>query len=295
MPIGIPLTRLDEDKIISVYLSGASALKTSQQTGYSNRKIVEKVLKRRGIPTRPKGYPIDDSFFEEINTPEKAYWLGWLMSDGCNNVPVGRVQIILKQSDKDVLEKLKKYIKYEGPIYLCKSSKTSYSLNSKTCTLAFTNKKLSKDLEKHGCVQRKTYRLTFPSIPDSLLSHFARGYIEGDGTFGFKKNKTFFFGVLGNGSFIEGLAQAIKGHLNIECPVYLSSKESPWMRTINKTARLEVMALLDWIYIDCGDMYLERKYSRYLKLKEIHKTLPLPSKCKPVGGDQWKRRNNKNT
>ena len=33
---------------------------------------------------RTKKYYNDDDIFEEINTPEKAYWLGFLAADGCN-------------------------------------------------------------------------------------------------------------------------------------------------------------------------------------------------------------------
>ena len=38
------------------------------------------------------------------------------------------------------------------------------------------------DLNKHGCIQNKSLVLQFPTISNSLIPHFIRGYFDGDGS-----------------------------------------------------------------------------------------------------------------
>jgi intein/homing endonuclease len=43
-------------------------------------------------------------------------------------------------------------------------------------------KKLHDDLVKHGCVEKKSLILQFPKdLSQELISHFVRGYFDGDG------------------------------------------------------------------------------------------------------------------
>ena len=38
-----------------------------------------------------------------------------------------------------------------------------------------------KDLKALGCVPAKTFKLKFPNLPKQYISHFVRGYFDGDG------------------------------------------------------------------------------------------------------------------
>lgn len=291
MPSGIPLTSQQEDQLITLYQSGLSTEETAKVAGFSHRKIAERVLKRRGIPTRPKGYPIDQSFFDTIDTRQKAYWLGWMLSDGTNASSKGVIRIDLQARDKAVLEKLRGYIGYGGPIYTHKGSKRGHSPQNTYCTLAFTNRRLSNALLKHGCTSRKTYSLEFPTtVPPHLMRDFVRGFVDGDGSFNYlNPRKGFIFSVLGTPSFIEGLRDELHRHLGFYAPVHSCGGEREWMRCIRRNARREVMCLLDWLYGDCGDMYLDRKHTNYLRLKELHRILPFNPRCRAIGGLQFTR------
>jgi hypothetical protein len=44
------------------------------------------------------------------------------------------------------------------------------------------------DLCYHGCVPNKSLILKFPTINEGLISHFIRGYFDGDGTVGEYQN-----------------------------------------------------------------------------------------------------------
>lgn len=132
-----------------------------------------------------KKYVLNENYFEKIDTPNKAYWLGFLYADGCimDRVRNGRISYVLELSlsreDISHLEKFKMSLKSNAPIKL-KTVKDKYE----ACRLTICNKKICEDLIKLGCVPRKSLILTFPTeeqVPKYLIPHFIRGYLDGDG------------------------------------------------------------------------------------------------------------------
>lgn len=48
--------------------------------------------------------------------------------------------------------------------------------------LAMASKHMCESLEKWGLTQNKTFTITFPDfLKEDLISHFVRGYFDGDG------------------------------------------------------------------------------------------------------------------
>ena len=54
-------------------------------------------------------YNFSESIFQTIDSPEKAYWLGFLYADGYNSYK-GIVSLCLNEEDVDHLEKFKKIL-----------------------------------------------------------------------------------------------------------------------------------------------------------------------------------------
>lgn len=114
-----------------------------------------------------------DAFKE--TTDESAYWIGFLMADGCISEAKGsqtRVRLVLKKEDIDHLQKFKEFVKSDKPIYEYDHNKSvEFSLNSS---------KMVKDLIHWGVTPRKS--LTAKAHPDLEMNpHFWRGIIDGDG------------------------------------------------------------------------------------------------------------------
>ena len=71
------------------------------------RILKEEKVKMKTISESKKKYKLNEHCFDEIDTEEKAYWLGFIAADGCvyKNSNAWRLQINLKSSDKHHLEK----------------------------------------------------------------------------------------------------------------------------------------------------------------------------------------------
>ena len=54
-------------------------------------------------------YKYNENFFEKIDSPRKAYWLGFLYADGCilDQRKSKILEITLSKNDKNHLQKLK--------------------------------------------------------------------------------------------------------------------------------------------------------------------------------------------
>jgi hypothetical protein len=59
---------------------------------------------------------IDDSMFKTIDSPEKAWLLGWIASDGC--ISKRGVSISIRDYYKDVLDKINIVFSLDLPIYI---------------------------------------------------------------------------------------------------------------------------------------------------------------------------------
>ena len=145
---------------------------------------IEKILHRETKRDRQHNYKykINHEYFNSIDTEEKAYILGFLCADGSiSKKGKSCLTISLQYGDYDILEKIKKAVQSESPI-------KSYTYNGrKYCNIAFYSERICDKLKENGCVCNKSSHLDWNNIKISstLLSHFIRGYFDGDGCLSF--------------------------------------------------------------------------------------------------------------
>lgn len=223
---------------------------------------------------------VNESFFDTIDTPQKAYFLGWMYSDGTNNPARGLISLRLKSTDRGVIERLRTYIGYEGNVTTYQ--RTGRFPDGTTHTGQYTgwtiySRRISDALVRVGCVANKTRLLQFPiasQVPIHLHSHLLRGCVEGDGSFnlydGGKENQ---LQLLGTKSFTEGAANTISSHTGVLCKAY-PVDGSDWFYRLVKAGRPSVADILRWLYRDCDDMYLDRKYGLYRRICAIDELVP---------------------
>lgn len=169
-------------EIIQKYLKGTSMLQIQKQYNIHYEKL-KKILQEYdcfgSISTTKRLNPnIIENYFEQIDTNEKAYWLGWIISDGAitNNKEKSKFQLelTLKAQDQDILHLLEKDLGVENKIY---SSAQIYKRFSLGC------KKIILDLEQLGITQNKSLTVKIPNIKPQFYPSLMRGLFDGDGGF----------------------------------------------------------------------------------------------------------------
>ena len=182
----IKLTEIDCGNICDDYLLGLSYNLLSEKYNICTWSIGN-VLRKNNIKSRIRKHNCNEDYFEKIDSNEKAYWLGLLFADGYvrkrkpfngKHKQGGVVGISLKNGDEYLLEKL--IIDFESTYRLTKQIKNNF-LSYK---LEVNSSKMTDDLINLGCVPNKSLKLLPPNLTDEFISHFIRGYFDGDGSIG---------------------------------------------------------------------------------------------------------------
>ena len=235
-----------------------------------------------------KKFFVDETVFDKIDNQDSAYFLGLLYADGCNYENCGVVKIDLIQQDLETLENFKKFLNYNGTIKYYKSE--TKIINGQTyicqpsCRLSFRSKIISENLSKLGCTSNKTYNLMFPKediIPNHLIKHFIRGYLDGDGGISYwidNKNtghKKFNINFCGTSDIIINISKILGEKFNC-CPSIVDRYEERDNNNLQVSVcgNNVIRKILDWIYED-SNIKMKRKYNKYLELIEENKRVEL--------------------
>ena len=150
-------------------------------------KQVEYLAKLHHIPLlhKPKGqyqrkykYTFNHHYFDTIDTPNKAYIVGFIFADGNIYLKDGkyRLTIGLSQKDKCVLDFINLELGGNLPII-----KKQVSSKYHSCWFTIDSKHMITALVNVGIKPRKTYLTTIPTIPKRFRKYFLLGVFDGDG------------------------------------------------------------------------------------------------------------------
>ena len=168
-----------------MYLDNPSytAKDVSEKTGIRLRLVERyicdlKIGKEKGVKTSIKNI----SYFDEIDTQEKAYFLGWIMADGCVSIRDGQysIKIHIAKKDRYLIDEFQKAIGSSYPV----SEKVSYKRGTRceSVYISATSRHMVESLERYGITPRKTGKERIPNnIPNDMKRHFLRGFFDGDG------------------------------------------------------------------------------------------------------------------
>lgn len=166
------------ERIQSLYSSGRMAA-IRQEFGISNASAW-RLCKKHGIATSRRMLQYDDSVFESIDTPHKAYVLGLIVSDGYVVEGPKRYVVNLGSTDREIPEAFRELVGLNRPLYVIvpdakKRLQTEYRIS-------ICSQKLVGDIVALGVRQRKSLKETSPlACDDPLAHHFVRGVFDGDG------------------------------------------------------------------------------------------------------------------
>lgn len=261
-----------ERKIVNLYQNeDMSTVKIGKLFSCSHKKIA-RVLDSYGIQRTGVGrrkYKINEEFFDNIDTQDKAYILGFLYADGCNYMPKQTVSMSLQEDDFEILEKIRTCIGNERPLeYIDYSNKHDFGYTYKNqYRLLIFSKHICDSLNDVGMTPNKSLTLEFPEIDKDLYRHFIRGYFDGDGSiyrrYINENNKPITLTITSTLSFLQKIQQIISDELHIYAGIYDASNNNGITKVLSMTKESSKI-FMDWLYLD-ANLYMQRKYDRYLK------------------------------
>lgn len=237
---------------------------------------LSRFLKRNGVAIRSARdtriyYTVDESFFDVIDTEERAYALGFWYADGSNFENKGRVEVNQAIDGIDVLHKILAAMKCDVRLWEAPLRKQAYN-KQRMFRMSISNPRLSRDLAKHGCTQNKTFTTKMPAgVPDHLMRHFIRGCWDGDGsisvTSGFNGASA---GLTGTQELLHGIRDHVQSVFpSIRFSEYKRHKDRNNNTTcIRPSDRKSLLTLLHWMYWG-ATIYMDRKHEKYIQVYNL--------------------------
>lgn len=255
-----------ETTVLRSYVEDNKAALTIQKELNLSQQQIFKILNNHKVKRsrRQKTPNFDIHYFEDINTNEKAYFLGLLLADGNVNEKRKSVRIGLQEGDSYILEEFKKAIKSPNEVYFCHKP-NKYPTRQHKRVLEITSIKFYNDLNKLGMVPRKSLIIKYPSINKIFEKDLIRGLLDGDGCIYIGKDKKNYnqyrVSWLGTKDLCEGIHKYFSNK-NIKLSIH--KKENIYSTGTSK--KEDIIKICDLLYKDTN-LYLTRKYDKYMLIK----------------------------
>ena len=239
----------------------------------------EKIFDSRGGWNR---YKFNIDFFKKWSN-EMAYVLGFLYADGniTDADSSSRTQYIkFSNKEKGIIKKIKSVLKAEHPIHL-QPSRTSVDKSghlyrsSDSFYLRIGSKRMFADLIKLGLMAGKSKIMKFPPIPSQYLSHFIRGYFDGDGSIHIekkgningkliiKKVQTIFSS--GSKVFLQDLSNILAEVLNVrKAKIYKGDGDFQIKYFLRDSVKI-----FKFMYKNSYNLFLKRKFDKFKRFFNI--------------------------
>jgi len=192
-----------------------------------------------------------------VNSCDKAYILGLLLTDGYVLKNYKGVAIQLTISDKYLLSKISTRLGESCTVrdINCDAKRITMPNAKDMARLLCHCREISKDLKKIGVKRNKTCTLECPKISKKFLSSFFRGVWDGDGSIGTSNRKTFFATMRTKSKrFAVGLSELSSFKIGIY--------GSDYFNMYVKGGKKEISRFWKWLYSDGSDLFLRRKYEK---------------------------------
>ena len=263
----------EKENIVKLYLEGKSTVEIGKMYKFDHHSIAsvldEYHVDRRDASHCNRTYSVNDEYFDNIDTQNKAYVLGFLFAYGNNCMQKSTIRIALQEKDRDILEKIRIDIGSNKP--LCLKSSENKRNNGEgydykdQYALDVCNKHWCERLSELGCVHNKSLVLKFPDyLSDEMLPHFIRGYFDGDGCIVNAKSGNHNINLTSTKDFCVSVQNIVFNLFGIKSYIRPASNKNGITSVWTLSKKQDIKTFLDWIYKD-AELYLERKYNRYIE------------------------------
>ncbi len=230
-------------------------------------KTLTEQMRKNGIPTRHSAatpynskYEFNRNFFDVIDTEEKAWVLGFIISDG-HVSKQGSIMFSVHERDEDILDKINSVL--ESNVKVQQKRGTPY------CSLTLTSRYMCSVLLEYGLNSNKSKGFDFAKVlevvPDELKVHLIRGMFDGDGSlrvykYDYFKKHSYHFGYTGTYetcSYVRNF---------FELFTKMVDEGGAWTCVTSNHA--DILRICDILYSN-ATIYGNRKYHTYLEILGI--------------------------
>ena len=261
-------TNEDKLKVIELYNNGYTLCDIAKEFNLKSYSSIRLILLKNGINLKTRigcntrSKKINEKYFNIIDTPEKAYILGWIISDGY----VNKYKLSFCIKDLEILLKIKKELNSEHKItqscYYDKRTEKEYD----SYYLQIISKKIVLSLNKLGIYQRKSFNSDLPNIESKLYPDLIRGIFDGDGYIGVEKRnnkKILRFSIIVSELLYNKLEPIFnENNMFFKKPELISNNIEGKILKILIYKKNELYNFYKYIYYD-GCMKLDRKYEKF--------------------------------
>lgn len=225
------------------YKAGMSLQEIARTCG-ANHQTVLNYVREKGVQIREysetsRQYDLDETYFKEIDTPEKAFWVGVFFARGSilTHVCSKSIQLTLRDSKRPLLEAFCKAVNTNKPY--------TKRLNEDMWELRLHSQSLHNQLEEIGLTTRKKSSQIFPEqLPESLHLDILRGYISAKGYY---NHSTFILS--GTHSFLMTAKTLLGEQVGIQSIVREVKSEDAVLHDLNITYK-ETPKFKAWLNIN---------------------------------------------
>lgn len=259
------VTTAEAEALNRLYQTGISSYEVGRRLGRSYKTVTNSVLrcggKLRNNSDCQKKWKLNEDYFKDIDSPTKAYILGFIYADG--NIYKNRFKMSLWETDKYFLELFAKEIGFDGELY-CEKSKMATRQNMWSLTIY--SRVFANHLRNKGVIDNKVNVLTWPEwLNQKYWRYFIHGLLDGDGSVTANRGRTLTPSVNFAGS--KALVRRITDIIKIE-----TGQDGHYHSRPNRHGGLlfftssRALSVLNYLYQEAVPFFLKRKLLKYKDL-----------------------------
>lgn len=261
------LEMFNPEVAIKLMREGKNQEEIGEAMGGIPKQRISDLFKKFNIKFERRSSPINDEYFDEIDSEDKAYLLGFLIADGCvraeprkSGTVTYRVCFTNSVDDKETMELLHSKICPKLAMSISNASTETIKRKDRY-TLQWTSYHMAETLiNKYHIVPRKThdseFKLPEGSVPPEMWRHLIRGFFDGDGHCGQCDIQFIFTSV----PFMEQVLSFFKG-FNIKT-YKVKGKTMNYYKVVIHGGKQMKEFTKEFFYKD-AKYYLQRKYVQF--------------------------------
>lgn len=263
-------TKEQEEKVLYYYVTKGRGQQYAAKQAKCSLRILKQILYDNNIHIRTfseaaiksnknRAKKKNHQYFD-VETPNMAWTLGFIASDGNVSGRDNTIKICLSAVDKEILERIKQELELEDNV------KEYTTASGFDCVrLEWTSEHHKKKLAEYNIIPNKTFTFSFPTKLDKIYwIDFIRGYFDGDGSINYLQQKALRWQICSaTKSTLETIVNFLYEEYNIPKVNILTKKTGDKISYYFQYSTNATKKIYNILYSTDSSMYLKRKKEHF--------------------------------